>query len=66
MAKVCVYPNKQARNISNIEQKVRSYLAAWNKDKDKDDLKLDLFFKVLYPIMTFTEFKKERMLTGEN
>ena len=44
MAKAHVYPNKQAYSISNIEQKVRSYIAAWNKD----DLKLDLLFDDLY------------------
>jgi hypothetical protein len=44
MSKVNIYPNKQQRNISNVEQKVRSYIAAWNKD----DLKLDLLFDDLY------------------
>jgi len=44
MSKVHIYPNKQTRNISNIEQKVRSYIAAWNKD----DLKLDVLFDDLY------------------
>ena len=46
MSKVHVAPNnkKQLRSISNIEQKVRSYIAAWNKN----DLKLDVFFDDLY------------------
>ena len=56
MPKVHVYPNKQARSISNIEQKVRSYIAAWNKD----DLKLDLLFDDLY-IKTSTEFNRREL-----
>jgi len=48
MSKVHVYPNKQLHRISNsnsnIEQKMRSYIAAWNKN----DLKLDVLFDDLY------------------
>lgn len=45
MSKVHVAPNKQQlRSISNIEQKLRSYIAAWNKN----DLKLDVLFDDLY------------------
>ena len=45
MSKVHVAPNKQQlRSISNIEQKMRSYIAAWNKN----DLKLDVLFDDLY------------------
>ncbi|KAL7492329.1 hypothetical protein ACHAWT_001588 [Skeletonema menzelii] len=44
MSKVHVAPNKQLRSISNIEQKMRSYVVAWNKN----DLKLDVLFDKLY------------------
>ena len=45
MSKVHVAPNKkQLRSISNIEQKMRSYITAWNKN----DLKLDVLFDDLY------------------
>ena len=44
MSKVHVAPNKQLRSISNIEQKMRSYVIAWNKN----DLKLDVLFDSLY------------------
>lgn len=39
-----IYPNKQVLSTSKVEQKVRAYIAAWNKD----DLKVDLFFDDLY------------------
>ena len=45
MSKVHVAPNKkQLRSISNIEQKMRSYITAWNNN----DLKLDVLFDDLY------------------
>ena len=44
MSKVHIAPNKQLRSISKIEQKVRSYIAAWNRN----DLKLDVLFDDLY------------------
>ena len=44
MSKVHIAPNKQLHSISNIEQKVRSYIAAWNRN----DLKLDVLFDDLY------------------
>ncbi len=44
MSKTHSYPNKQVPSISNIEQKMRNYIIAWNKN----DLKLDILFDDLY------------------
>ncbi len=44
MSKVHIYSNKQARSISNIEQKMRNYINAWNTN----DLKTDILFDDLY------------------